>query len=255
MVAEDRNESSSSESSSSESSSSESSSSEYKYQRLSDESSIRILELFPGSRGSPLECKIIERPLKSCGRYEALSYAWGDDKKVEKVWCDTKYIGITRNCSIALHRLRKSKRSRHLWVDSICIDQKVFEERNHQVSLMNKVYSKAQCVIVWLGKSKKKKSVQNKTALDFIRQLSKQNEVSQATYQSKLSALNVLFRNSWFSRTWPVQEVAFSRKCKIISGKYSISARQLMHFLKIAERHTVLSPTIDRVHVHRKMWA
>jgi hypothetical protein len=37
------------------------------------------------------------------------------------------------------------------WIDAICIDQSSITERNHQVSLMGDIYSKAMWVVAWLG--------------------------------------------------------------------------------------------------------
>ena len=37
------------------------------------------------------------------------------------------------------------------WVDAICINQNDLEERSAQVQVMPQIYSKASCVIVWLG--------------------------------------------------------------------------------------------------------
>ncbi|KAH8816676.1 heterokaryon incompatibility protein-domain-containing protein [Xylogone sp. PMI_703] len=41
--------------------------------------------------------------------------------------------------------------SRFLWIDAICIDQNNIEERNEQVLLMNKIYSQAEGLLIWLG--------------------------------------------------------------------------------------------------------
>lgn len=37
------------------------------------------------------------------------------------------------------------------WIDAICINQDDLEERSAQVAIMPQIYSKADCVIVWLG--------------------------------------------------------------------------------------------------------
>lgn len=45
----------------------------------------------------------------------------------------------------------KSAASGFFWVDAICINQEDLEERSAQVQIMPQIYSKASCVIVWLG--------------------------------------------------------------------------------------------------------
>lgn len=46
-----------------------------------------------------------------------------------------------------------SKRSvsRFFWIDALCINQADLEERGAQVRIMPQIYTKADCVIVWLG--------------------------------------------------------------------------------------------------------
>jgi hypothetical protein len=44
-------------------------------------------------------------------------------------------------------------RTRTLWVDAICINQKSLEERNKQVVLMGDIYKCAQRVLIWLGEA------------------------------------------------------------------------------------------------------
>ncbi len=41
----------------------------------------------------------------------------------------------------------------YLWVDAICINQSDPDERGHQVRLMDRIYSEADCVSIWLGKA------------------------------------------------------------------------------------------------------
>lgn len=45
----------------------------------------------------------------------------------------------------------EGKGARFFWVDAICINQNDLEERSAQVQIMPQIYSKASCVIVWLG--------------------------------------------------------------------------------------------------------
>ena len=42
-----------------------------------------------------------------------------------------------------------------LWVDALCINQQDIPERNDQVKKMCRIYSKASCVLIWLGAESK----------------------------------------------------------------------------------------------------
>jgi hypothetical protein len=59
-------------------------------------------------------------------------------------------IRFTGNGHDALRRFQDRTHTRLLWLDAICIDQKSIVERNHQVSIMATVYSRARRVLVWL---------------------------------------------------------------------------------------------------------
>ena len=117
---------------------------------------IRVLELAPSKNSdAALQCRLLRLLLTdqspALPHYEALSYVWGERAGSRKLICEGRTLLITSNCEGALRRLRHARKPRRLWVDSICIDQKSTEERNHQVGLMGYVYSKALQVIVWLG--------------------------------------------------------------------------------------------------------
>lgn len=75
---------------------------------------------------------------------------WGQERKTSDIVLDDRVFAVRNNLFDLLLRLPVIK-SRSLWVDAICIDQASIHERNHQVSLMEKIYSQAKNVIVWLG--------------------------------------------------------------------------------------------------------
>jgi hypothetical protein len=125
----------------------------YHYQRLQDPRSIRLWELMPDRKGARLRCNMLEVSLDDAPKYEAVSYVWGAPKLVRRIFCGIEAIYITKNCFFALHHLRNSKSSRFLWIDACCIDQRFDLERNHQVGMMGRVYSTADCTVVWLGKA------------------------------------------------------------------------------------------------------
>jgi hypothetical protein len=83
--------------------------------------------------------------------YEALSYAWGDAKVTSPIFLESCPFQATVNLVSALRHLRHEDNTRTLWVDAICIDQSNIQERGHQVAFMAKIYSMAECDILWLG--------------------------------------------------------------------------------------------------------
>lgn len=79
----------------------------------------------------------------------------------------------------------------YIWIDQICIDQSNVLERNHQVALMSKIYSRCQSVIMWLND---KDGVCLRAAQAFEKNLS---------YWS----LAIVLCNEYFRRLWVVQEI------------------------------------------------
>ena len=115
---------------------------------------IRLLVILPGESHDLIRCEIVVVNLEDDPSYEALSYTWatetGDASFSETIYCGKGTIKITRNCNAAIRRFRKRYAKRRLWVDAICINQDYIVERNHQVSLMEMIYSRSARVLVFI---------------------------------------------------------------------------------------------------------
>ncbi|KAI9147003.1 Heterokaryon incompatibility protein [Paramyrothecium foliicola] len=134
---------------------------------------LRLLILSPGCNQDELYGSLLVAELEPergvIPRYEAISYAWGDQSNPDQITihppdtapdmprasndnnASSNVIAIGRNLGAALRRLRSATESRVLWCDSICIDQQNLDERAAQVRLMGKIFTHAQRVIAWLG--------------------------------------------------------------------------------------------------------
>jgi hypothetical protein len=127
----------------------------YTYTSLQHTDSIRLLELLPGVKGSPLSCNLTEVQRSNSPKYEALSYAWGEpvfSHTVQEVISNAR-LSITVNLHDALQAIRHQRKPRVLWIDAICINQLVLKEKNHQVASMGKIFVDAWRVVVWLGRA------------------------------------------------------------------------------------------------------
>jgi hypothetical protein len=125
----------------------------YDYKHLKSVDSIRLLELLPGVRDSPLQCHIAEVQKSNRPEYEALSYAWGEaifSHTIEEATSGTQLM-ITVNLHNALQGIRHQHSRRVLWVDAICINQMDLREKNILVAQMGRIYEDAERVVVWLG--------------------------------------------------------------------------------------------------------
>ena len=129
----------------------------YKYTRLRNTTSFRLLMLHPGKGYDPLVCELHVHQLHSLHDdfrtppFEAISYVWGSCETVHNIQCDGKPLGITENLRDALCRVRQPAHQIFIWADAICIDQSDQRERREQVNLMRTIFSMAKTVSVCLA--------------------------------------------------------------------------------------------------------
>lgn len=237
---------------------------------------IRLLKLNPARRPAfELSCEIIEASLDKLPPYQALSYAWESQQLGETALCDGKELHMTANCAAALRQIAFEAANvsisfdtptRHvtvsaeigirqtvLWVDSLCIDQMSVEERNHQVTLMAEIYSKARNVIVWLGqgdgdtwRAMRVLSRLGRLARVLSRVAAREYEVQAEQRLSRLleenfpdasenphvlisqldaeggELLSAVFYQPWFGRLWTLQEIVFARNAIMKCGDASV---------------------------------
>ncbi|KAI1108244.1 heterokaryon incompatibility protein-domain-containing protein [Nemania sp. NC0429] len=238
---------------------------EYKYKKLpGSDKRIRLLQLRSGATdGQEIFCELIEADydnvfhvptkLDSGGgrgesgspkgqmqwkeveskriEYEALSWCWGTKPpkyalKIEENG-KTYKLRVRKELALALKYLRLPHQTRTLWIDALCINQDDHEERNHQVQMMSRVYTRAKEVCIWLGED----SEETKTAIDFIHQEIMELKnfdtlCSDKSYTEKWQALMMLMQREWFSRRWVVQEIALATKARIYCGPDSIAWKE-----------------------------
>lgn len=127
------------------------------YPALSEPGTTRLLRLLPSQdEDVEIQCQLLNyslRPGNKTHLYEALSYTWSGSEKPRSIYVNGHQLPVTMNLHAALSQLRNSLLERYLWVDAVCINQDDIDERGSQVQLMASIYSKANCVIVWLGEA------------------------------------------------------------------------------------------------------
>ncbi|KAM6485223.1 heterokaryon incompatibility protein-domain-containing protein [Trichoderma sp. SZMC 28011] len=167
--------------------------------------SIRLIRLEAAAHlTDDLRCTLAEVALDSNPVYKALSYSWDAQIPSHPIECDGATLLITQNCMAALRRLR-SMDDLTLWIDGICIDQTSIAERSAQVALMRDIYKQAaeviermeRCLPILLGLQVKKNSD---------------------------DPIGPLFKRSWFSRMWTIQEVALPSQqlVRVLCGSVSL---------------------------------
>jgi hypothetical protein len=203
---------------------------------------IRLICVIPEADG-PIKCKLKHVNLQSnkTPDYRALSYTWGAPNPVQNITVNNQSFLVRQNLydflkafRTRLYRFRDcgdyGKEVQWLWIDQMCIDQSVVEERNHQVEMMSDIYRRACYVYVWLGKSDKCiESVMKTIKADFRRHY---DCVRKESPTNKLSgpALQYFFGNSYWLRLWIVQEIMLARYIRVICGETLLSWEELKRF-------------------------
>jgi hypothetical protein len=163
------------------------------YKRFSMANEIRLLEILPGDGLDTLKCRIFHA-LYNHQQYDAISYTWGSEEGKSEITLlpSGVEISVTANCKAVLYRLRRPKKKRVLWIDAIGINHEDIEERNAQVGIMSKIYTRAERVLVYLGDE----SDDSKLAMDAIKD---DNDLF-VYKKAKLKAVQSLLGRPWFNR-------------------------------------------------------
>lgn len=218
----------------------------YKYRPLDPErKEIRILWVRHQSIDdlSPLRCRLEHVSLLDNPCYAAISYAWGDPNRRKEAIIDNQAVQIPESANEALRNYVLAPASHSFdnwrarlwnlvktveepfWIDVICINQSDLQERNAQVAIMGPIYSKATLGCVWLGtgnsRDAKKANTIFRKLLHSLKQLKGEDmfEMSRLAARETCKhldsgdwrALGSVFRSSWFTRKWVIQEVLLPR--------------------------------------------
>ena len=231
------------------------------YSPIETPDTIRLLELMPASSGSSLQGTLhevnleftwpemdVSTPLTPHRRnnrqtnfaislahgkpvcYTALSYVWGSPKLDRTLTINGVDKKITSALYDILTHLRHEDRSVLLWVDQICIDQDNASDKEAQIQLMGKIYSRAWNTVIWLEMESDKggfKTLEGMYEVLRYRRDSRllPHEIEDILYppagedRQALISLKKLLRQPWFQRTWVIQEACLSLKPYVMTGK------------------------------------
>ena len=236
---------------------------------LNGKASVRLLKLLDTneSQSAILSCELHTFELENCPLYKALSYTWGSplpseqifyddvgphpsDEELRLDWgeannvvvCNGNAVKVFRNLFDALAKLSDLGEKEFLWIDRLCIDQGNNVERASQVALMDRIYSKAEQVIVWLGRQSRDTGaamlIQNQFAgriydLAVAGKLSGEDIKSHTPEDTSvfekfgLGAIwpqtwflwTQFFRRTWWYRRWTLQETALAKRIDVLCGE------------------------------------
>ncbi|RYP24429.1 hypothetical protein DL767_008599 [Monosporascus sp. MG133] len=222
---------------------------EYSYQPLRGFRNVRLLELFPGDRGNPLEGTIRETPLEGAGEFRALSYRWESSRETYAALATAQgRVPLTPSLYTALRRLRNAKCPSILWVDAICINQEDEHEMQAQLCLKNEIFRSAEEVVAWLG-DETEGSDRAVEALSQIRTLALRLPTWPLTFRSVpeswherscpddqdevWACIEAFLTRKWFESVWVLQEIVFASSIIVLCGDWMIDWDTMFGAFKI----------------------
>ena len=203
----------------------------YKYERLTGPSKFRLLKLQPGQGAEPLVSSLIISSLDDYSYiWTALSYTWGSLHDCKNLICDGFQLSITANLHSALQRLRLVEKPCLLWADAVCINQGDNEEKEAQVRLMRRIFTRADLVVADLGESGDEYD-DVATVFNALMHITKiTTEYEQIGYQKyekyglpahtdrKWESWRKFLARPWFRRIWVMQEYALASNINMMYG-------------------------------------
>jgi hypothetical protein len=240
------------------------------YMQLINGHTIRLIELEPGAPFKRISIRISIHELEHAPEFEAVSYVWGDARDRTNIFCNGKMLSITKSLTNAFQRVRYTDRPRILWADAICINQGDAREKSHHVAFMNKVYGRAENVLICMGDDAEGVAA-NVSALikEHNDRMSNYKDITEMPIlptndpvldDQRWKSLAVLMENSWFSRAWVVQEAGVARNPIVLFGKTEFSYRQLLILNRwvvrcASELQTRASLSLLTIHSDWEQWS
>ncbi|KAI2472986.1 heterokaryon incompatibility protein-domain-containing protein [Annulohypoxylon bovei var. microspora] len=221
----------------------------YEYDALPDGRYFRLLELHPGSGDEPLSGTLHTVPVESShGRYDGLSYVWGNPMRAGAAKIDLgngRNLRLTPNLTDALRQLRHKKRPRMMWVDAICINQWDDKEKSMQVPLMTEIYAHCGSVLVWLGLPTSNSRLGMEILAYLVNSRARIGQ-DRAPWEREEgadveAALKDILERPYFERLWVVQEAALAPRVVLHVGRARLEwgrgagTRRFLARIKMAE--------------------
>lgn len=187
----------------------------FHYERL-ETNEFRLLELTPVNKedADKLSFSLVTYRRSEAPEYIALSYTWGEENAYEEIYVNGMHYPVRPHLRSGLKQYAKYRDEwPRIWIDAICINQDDSRERTEQVRHMAEIYSKAQCVVAWLG---------DDNDIEIASSGAKGGEIRRQFLSFRLfkhpKILRKLSMLPYWSRAWIVQELRLARQVQFVWG-------------------------------------
>jgi len=157
--------------------------------------------------------------------YRAISYTWGDSSTYRIIDINGEGFAVRENLWQFLDVARRLARGIWLWIDALCINQADVQERNRAVRHMDRIYSNALQVLIWLGPAVNSAELmpwasawnphRDKNSEDALPRPTPENE---HLHYDLANAMVFLCRHDYWNRTWIIQEFIVAEDLLMLIG-------------------------------------
>lgn len=213
-----------------------------------DDGEFRLLQIEPAeSLTTQIKARLFKASLDIPPVYEAVSYRWEGMKNAHSIIVNGTQFSVMDNVFSFLLELRRQAfpTSPTVWIDSVCINQNCTDDRNQQVQLMGRIYSKARVVRIWLGiesddANKAFELVHRCGPADTpLKQVVAWNVINDEVGAKAL--INLLRRDYW-NRMWVFQEIVLAKDAVVHCGQLQAPWPNFMWLDLVSSRHTLWHP-------------
>ncbi|KAF5716578.1 het domain-containing protein [Fusarium globosum] len=199
-------------------------------------SSIRFIRIEPVIKeDDPVRCELSEIPFTEKPRFRALSYRWGRPSTDYTITLNGISVRVRQNLWEALRYLRKYEPDELYWIDALCINQDDIIERSQQVSVMHRIYFKAQIVVVWLGSgyAKYKTLLPGVVQARYYKPQVELPENSLSANDERQRIALELYNDDYWSRLWIVQEIGLAHEIRVCYGNSALEWSEFIDLINL----------------------
>jgi hypothetical protein len=190
----------------------------FEYDRLdTTKEQIRLIRLSSDDPQSVPSFTITQFDARTAPPYKALSYTWGSRAKTWSIKINRASFQVYHNLHSFLCLLQDKQIADYYWIDQLCIDQSNVLERNHQVSLMQAIYQRAEEVIIWLDNLPSSGRFPDFLASLDGTALQKKADVKDKSLEAHSEGFEDFVNDTYWTRLWIVQEILLARKLSFAS--------------------------------------
>lgn len=209
----------------------------YQYSPLAPQQ-LRLLRPVSAFDPDDLRFEICHVSRDSSPRYTAVSYTWGDQQPTKTIRLNgEQFFHVRPNLLSCLYYLSNDRHNAGfgwdwIWVDAICINQQNNMEKSDQVGLMDRTYSDAQVVSLWLGLVPVPKSPLLRNMFPSQEEFDKGHVVTLENDSFDwYDHLDELLNRPYWSRFWVIQEFLRAREIHYYCSDHVTSSFHLYEML------------------------